>query len=362
MPANNVRQLRQPREKSTGATKALAQADNRLARRIMRPRRQPLSRRRSHGGARSRNVSARRASMPVLCGRDRASVAVTVQSSSLVKTRQHGWAAGVLSLALLGVALWPNGSRVAEKFFAPTPAVSPVVTERLLSAIDHEEAQREITPAPTGDESSAALDGVPTEVRIAIRNATEVVGIDAAYLTAVAERESHFDTGVRAHRTSATGLYQFTKETWLRVVKLFGAKYGLEKYAQMIVVDEDGHVSMPHSRARAALLELRDDPRLSALMAAELAQDNKTRLERLLRREATPAETYMAHFFGVIDAARIIHAAHSTPRMPGAQILPTAAQTNPGVFSPQGHTASVGAIVAKIEAYFDREVPRFAST
>ncbi len=145
----------------------------------------------------------------------------------------------------------------------------------------------------------------------------------------------------------------------MRAVKFFGSRHGLDDYVRQIAIDEDGDIVISRG-VRAKLLQLRNDPKLSTLMAAELARDNKARLERLLGRDVTPAETYLAHFLGLSQAARIIDAAHSRPHVAGARLLPAAARSNPAVFSPAGHTASAAAIVGKIEAYFDREVPRSA--
>jgi len=80
----------------------------------------------------------------------------------------------------------------------------------------------------------------------------------------------------------------------------------------------------------------------------------------LLGRDVSPAETYLAHFLGVGQAARIIDAAHSKPHVTGARLLPAAARSNPAVFAPAGHAASAAAIVGRIEAYFSREVSPLA--
>jgi hypothetical protein len=203
----------------------------------------------------------------------------------------------------------------------------------------------------------AARRGAPAEVWLAIAHATREVGVDTAYLVAVAARESSFNPTIKAVGTSATGLYQFTADTWLRAVKMFGARHGLGELARQIAIDDYGNL---HVGSRAKLLQLRNDPTLSALMAAELARDNKARLERLLGRDVTPAETYLAHFLGVGQAAHIIAAAHLRPHVSAAHILPAAARTNPAVFTPAGHAVSAAAMLGKIEAYFDREVPHTA--
>jgi hypothetical protein len=129
-----------------------------------------------------------------------------------------------------------------------------------------------------------------------------------------------------------------------------------------IAVRDDGSVFLPQSAARQTLMALRSEPAIAALMAAELAIDNKMRLERFLGRPVSAAETYLAHFLGVGPAARIIEAAHARPHVAAAHLLPAAAETNPRVFGPADEPISAGAIVARIEAYFRDDVPRLAST
>lgn len=259
-------------------------------------------------------------------------------------SRAVAWA-----LVAAGVAIWAMALGGATASF---PSSAPVAAAVAAPAVPP--VRENAVPAPANEEYVAAV-GMRENVWRAIANATEVVGVDAAYMTAVAARESSFDPTVRAEGSSATGLYQFTEDTWLRALKNFGVRHGLDELARQITIDEYGDVSV-RPGARAKLLQLRNDPKLSALMAAELARDNKARLERLLGRDVSPAETYLAHFLGVGQAARIIDAAHSKPHVTGARLLPAAARSNPAVFAPAGHAASAAAIVGKIEAYFSREV------
>lgn len=231
---------------------------------------------------------------------------------------------------------------------------STVASERLLLPVEQQGMRFWRAP---GLPQIAAM---PADVRRAIHRAARDIGVDAGYLIAVAAKESSFDPAARAEGTTALGLYQFTTDTWLRVVKVFGARHGLGAEARQITVARDGGVAMADDAARAKLLALRTDQRLSALMAAELARDNAARLARLLDRDVTPAETYIAHFLGLAQAARLIVAADATPRLAGAALLPAAATHNAGIFSPDGHAASAAAIVAAIDAYFARQAPRFA--
>jgi transglycosylase-like protein with SLT domain len=250
-----------------------------------------------------------------------------------------------LMLAFLSVSIWTVSQGVD---WIRNPGI-PAAIEAPTTAANGGPAA---TPqAREHDMDAASGYHMPDGVQYAIEYATEAVGVDPGYLVKVAARESGFDPAARARTSSAAGLYQFTAGTWLRAVKFFGANHGLEELARQITITETGRVVVSRA-ARVKLLQLRSDPTLSALMAAELARDNQMRLERLLGRGVTPAETYIAHFLGVAQAARIIVAAHSRPHVAAARLLPAAAQSNPAVFSPAGHAASAAAVVGKIETYF----------
>jgi hypothetical protein len=272
--------------------------------------------------------------------------------------RRSAVIASSLALTLMGSVVAKDMGTAAPISVAEEAVVGSSLDEGFSGSSTPQEAQREV--AETGaefkdmEEQVADASDMPDEVRRAIDKATRTVGVDAEYMTVVAARESSFDPEAHAHHTSAAGLYQFTAGTWFRAVKMFGAKHGLGDYADLISIDDDGAVSMPRGKDRKELLDLRSDPELAALMAAELARDNQLRLERILGRSVTPAETYMAHLFGVVPAARMIGAARSTPHMAGADLLPSAARTNPNLFNAATGPASTREIVAKIRTDFHR--------
>jgi hypothetical protein len=255
-------------------------------------------------------------------------------------------------VALLGAAVWVTVLTLLDERLSGTGAPGPLA-ERLL---------REVESAGAGAGTRALVLArppatMPDDVRRAIAYAAETVGVDRLYLVAVAARESSFDSRAYAERTSAAGLYQFTEDTWLRVVKVFGPRHGLGAYALAITVGDDGGaVSLRPGVLRRRLMRLRYDPGVSALMAAELARDNQQRLARRLGRKVTPAEIYIAHFLGLGQAARMIEAAASRPDMAAARLLPAAAESNPALF----RGTSAAAVVHAIEAYFRDQVPRFA--
>jgi hypothetical protein len=317
-----------------------------LSPRVMMQLRQPLNQRGLHA-SRDRARFAMKAAMP-----QARRIAHIVQPSKLIAAPavpQRRSAALAWALVAAGVTIWAVALSGANAFLPSSAPIAAAVAAPVIAPV-HQQA----TLIPI-DQEYIAPAGMRENVWRAIANATEVVGVDATYMTAVAARESSFDPTVHAEGSSAIGLYQFTEDTWLRALKIFGVRHGLDELAQQITIDEYGDVSV-RPGARAKLLQLRNDATLSALMAAELARDNKVRLERLLGRDVTPAETYLAHFLGVGQAARIIDAAHSKPHVSGARLLPAAARSNPAVFAPAGHAASAAAIVGKIEAYFSREV------
>jgi hypothetical protein len=154
------------------------------------------------------------------------------------------------------------------------------------------------------------------QVFSALRSAAAATGADFQYLVKTAQRESNFDPAATANTSSATGLFQFTNETWLQMLERYGAQHG---------VSTEG-------LDRRALLGLRTDPDLSARMAGELARENAKILAKKIGRPATSAELYTAHFMGPQDAARLIHAARRNDEGSAAEMFPRASLANSSVF------------------------------
>lgn len=171
------------------------------------------------------------------------------------------------------------------------------------------------------------------QVMTALRTASTKTGADFGYLVKTAQRESNFDPGAKAPTSSATGLFQFTNETWLSVLDRYGAKHG---------VKTDG-------LSREQLLDLRKDAGLSATMAGELAGENGKILTRKLGREPTSAELYIAHFMGPSDASRLITAARGKTPGVAADMFPRAALANANVFkNADGAKLTPGQLYAKL--------------
>ncbi|WP_254912873.1 transglycosylase SLT domain-containing protein [Novosphingobium sp. B 225] len=200
--------------------------------------------------------------------------------------------------------------------------------------------------------STPAASAVRPDVQAAIARAAQATGVDFSYLLAQAKIESSLNPSARAGTSSAAGLYQFTKGTWLSMLDRHGAEHGLDWAAQAI---DGGKVADPGLRAQ--VLALRFDPDSSALMAAELASDNRAALSGRLGREPDPAELYMAHFLGAEGAGRFLSALAADPTQSAAALLPDAAAANRTIFYQNGAPRSLSGVMelmrGKVSAAMD---------
>lgn len=169
-------------------------------------------------------------------------------------------------------------------------------------------------------------------VTAAIANASARTGVSFDYLMDQARIESGMRPDARAGTSSATGLYQFTKQTWLGTVKQHGAAHGLGWAAEAISPDADGGFSVPHTAMRMAILDMRRNPEAAASMAAEFAADNAAHLRARLGANPEPVDLYLAHFLGAEGATRFLHAHRENPEQPAAPLFPAAASANRPIF------------------------------
>jgi len=165
-----------------------------------------------------------------------------------------------------------------------------------------------------------------------LRQASAVTGTSFDFLLDTAERESALDPNAQAATSSARGLFQFVESTWLGMIDRYGAEYGLADYADAITRNADGSYSVADPGARQAILSLRTDPALSAVMAGELATENAAQLEATLGRVPSSGELYVAHFLGASGAATLISAAAASPDANATALFPRQAAANPGIF------------------------------
>ncbi len=196
----------------------------------------------------------------------------------------------------------------------------------------HAELNGAITDQAVALGDAKILTRAPKRLRPIIRHASSRTGVSTYYLVKTAERESRFNTKARAFTSSAAGLFQFIDQTWLGLVDRYGHKHGLLKEARAIGRNSSGVYVFRDTSQRRHIMNLRYDARISTLMAAELATENRRRLTRSLRRDITDSELYIAHFLGADGAIKLIRTANRAPKASAVKAFPKAARANRSIF------------------------------
>ncbi len=187
----------------------------------------------------------------------------------------------------------------------------------------------------------------PYKVTTALKRASEATGAGFDFLKMVAARESSLNPAAKAKTSSAAGLFQFIDQTWLGAVKQYGARHGLGEQASDIKRGSDGRFDVSSRARREEILALRFDANASAALAGELANENRSILERKLGRGTSSADLYTAHFLGPAGAIKLLSAASSVE---AASLMPKAAAANRAVFFDGAHAKTVGEVVSSIAA------------
>ncbi len=185
--------------------------------------------------------------------------------------------------------------------------------------------------------SDAARFGLDQGVVAAIRLSSVRTGVNFSYLMKLAATESNFEPASESATSSATGMYQFTRDTWLNALEMYGAKYGLvADYAAKIVyrTTRSGY-QYPLVRDESLykhLLELRKNPRISAMMAAETVRDNQQKLAHTFDRKPRQTDLYLTHFLGADAAITFLRSLEHSPGTLAEELFPEAANSNHDIF------------------------------
>lgn len=199
------------------------------------------------------------------------------------------------------------------------------------------------------------IKGASPEVVQAIKHASQKTGVDFDYLINQARAESSFKTDAKASTSSATGLYQFIDQTWLSTVSRHGSKHGLDDVASQIKKDFQGRYFVPDDVAKEKILNLRTDPKIASVMAAEFASDNQNYLEAKTGKEINSTDLYFAHFLGAGGASKFIKAMQDAPYKPAAYLLPAAASANRNIFyNSDGSARTFDQIYKSFEQKFNK--------
>lgn len=187
----------------------------------------------------------------------------------------------------------------------------------------------------------------------AIQQASAKTGVDFGYLMKQAEVESSLNPNAKAKTSSATGLYQFVEQTWLRMVKTHGDEYGMDRFADAIKQRGDGSFTVANRGLKNQILNLRRDPKASSLMAAELAQENHQHLKQKVGGDVSGTDLYLAHFLGAQGASNFLNAMKKNPWAPAASFFPEAARANRSVFYENGKPLALQAVYSRFDAKFE---------
>lgn len=207
----------------------------------------------------------------------------------------------------------------------------------------------------------ALLHAVDPTVLRSIRQASQATSTDFGLLMAQAQRESGFRADAKSSTSSAAGLFQFVDSTWLDMVHRFGDKYGVGDLAQQISETGGGKLVVTNADTKQKILDLRQDPAISASLAAEYAKQNQNEMEQSLGRPLSRGDLYMAHFLGAGGATQFLKALDSQGDTPAAKLLPDAAAANPGIFyDGSGSAKSIREIYESVASKIEKDASAFA--
>jgi Transglycosylase SLT domain len=200
---------------------------------------------------------------------------------------------------------------------------------------------------------------IPPAIMSAIQTAGQQSGVDPHLLAAIAWRESRFDPNARNRQSSAKGLLQFTTGTWLQVVRDYGAQHNVGKYAAAIQRDRSGALVVPEKGMRAAILRLRNDPVLSAKLAAQNMSQQRSAMQARFGRSATPADLYLLHVLGPTGATRFLTAVAQRPSESSVKAASYDVMRNAGLLARDGRPMTVARTYAAAGAMLDTQHARF---
>lgn len=182
---------------------------------------------------------------------------------------------------------------------------------------------------------------VPQSLAEMLQAAGSKSNVDFDYLVQTAMRESSLNPEAKAATSSAVGLFQFLRSTWLQVMKEEGPRLGYQHYADAITRTSGGDYVVADAQTRAEILKLREDPQIAADLAAAFTANNGAYLAGKFGRMPSPGELYIAHFLGAQGAEKMFTAGLADPDQSAVALFPAQARANPSIFYSQGEPRSV---------------------
>ncbi|OYD80841.1 lytic transglycosylase domain-containing protein [Azospirillum brasilense] len=264
----------------------------------------------------------------------------------------------------------PRGRLANGQKAPPPPAAKPEAPIQLADGTRVPFPARKPEAAPGAVATAVAASGTQsTVIGTALANspaagqvvlaAQQVAGLSGHSFTAIlaqATQESGLDPAARNRSSSAAGPFQFLERTWLDLFRRHGSAYGQGELASAIQ-SRNGIPSVKDPAVRRQILALRHDVDLSAGMAARYLSEGRDRLEERLKRPVSETESRIAYVLGAGGAAKLIRAAESSPRAAAAELLPTAARSNRGLFYDRasGRALTASETVARLTRRMDTD-------
>lgn len=177
-----------------------------------------------------------------------------------------------------------------------TPIHNPLVIKPILRP-----TRMDLIPMPNGHGRWIAL-------KETITAASSMAQVNVKTMAVFAAVESGFRPHAEAKSTTATGLYQFTQDTWTRLIARYGNYYGIKSDTPMT------------------------DARANALLAAEFLKHNESQIKTVKKGAINNTDLYLAHLLGTSGAKRFIRAQNDKPNQKAATLFRTAAKNNAALF------------------------------
>ncbi|TLX16508.1 lytic transglycosylase domain-containing protein [Rhizobium sp. MHM7A] len=177
---------------------------------------------------------------------------------------------------------------------------------------------------------------VPHNVLRDLARAAKDADFPTDYLFGIVEKESGFDCHAEPPSGSARGCMQVIDQTWLRLVKEYGAKYGLAEEAELVELTYNKRkqpVYKVNDREEARrILDLRYDAYYAAALAVTDLKSAKSKIEKNLSARFNDDNLYLPHFMGEDRAEAALAAYKKQPNASASKIFHREARANPGMF------------------------------
>ena len=124
-------------------------------------------------------------------------------------------------------------------------------------------------------------------------------------------------------------------------------------------IGPDGSVDDP--AVRRDILGLKEDPQVSADLAAAYTRRNGEFLTGRFGRSPSPGELYIAHVLGAEGAATLFSAGLADPERPAAPLFPEAARANRTIFFDGNRPRSIREVYGVLTRSFEAGSASFAA-